>query len=107
MAAHHADKVDEPRCGMGTGDFDAILSAEPAFEHFIARHANAEKEIIARRAPAAFQDLHAETHPVGERSAIVVAPLVHRRRPELLDECSGLGRYLGTVESAFARAADR
>src|SRR5262249_45367285 len=42
-----------------------------------------------------------------ERAAIAVAALVHRRRPELLDQRAGLARDLDPIEIAIARAAGR
>src|SRR5262249_5872580 len=107
LAADHADEVDEAATPIGARDGAAVVLAEAALQHLIARHADANDEVVADRSPHRFQYLEAEAHPVPERAAIAVAPLVHGRRPELLDQRAGLARDLDPVEITIAGAADR
>jgi hypothetical protein len=71
---------------------------QAVLEHFIARHADADEKTIARCTAAVFENFEAKPHAILKRSAIGVASPVHRRRPELFDQRSGLRRDFHAIE---------
>ena len=69
-AADDADEIDEARAGVEARDLDAVLLAQAALQHLIARHADADEEIFADRLAAGLEHLEAEAQPIVERTAI-------------------------------------
>ena len=78
----------------------------PPASRLVARHADADEEVVADGAATALENLETEAHAVGEAAAIAVAPAIHRWRPELLDESPGLSRNFDAIEIAVAGPAD-
>ena len=101
LPAHDADEIDQSAPGIGGCDLDAVVPAEPALEHLVARHADPYRKVVTDPQSDGFQDFQAEAHAVFERSAVTVRAQVHRRRPELFDERSRLTGNLDPVHIAL------
>jgi hypothetical protein len=54
-----------------------------------------------------FEHTHAESHPVLDAAAILVAPLVHVLRPKLVNQMTMTRHHLATVEAAFLQPLRR
>ena len=97
-----------PPCpAWGLRDLDAVLVAQPAFEHLVPRHPDAYDEVVAHLPAHRFHQLESEAHAVLEGSSVLVLPVIDGGGPELLDQGAGLTGDLDAVEVAFARAAHR
>ena len=67
-------------------DLDPIGLGEPTRDVLAAGHPDPDDEVVADRSPDRLEDLDREAHPVRQRAAVCVGPVVDERRPERIDE---------------------
>ncbi len=103
MAAYDVDEVDLAACGESLCDGQPILARQALLPILVADHAQAEDEIGADPVADRPHHLLREAHAVVERAAIIVGPLIGRRRPELIGKMA-VALDLDAVHAAYPAA---
>ncbi len=78
-----------------------VLDVQAALEHVAADHADADDELGPHSVADLLQHLHAETHAVLERAAVLIRPVVLEGRQELVDQIAVGEMDLDAVETGL------